>query len=346
MARLAGRGTMACVLALALLAAPWAGQPVSAAPPIGGVEQAGARAAECDATPDDPCPLTAEAPATAMLAGPGDVHAYRVFVLDTGARVRLELADVPAGTRLRLLGWGARPLGEATAADGGSVRLDVEPREAGAYVVEVEAGEEISENPYALALDLAYAGPVPRAVTLVHPSVESNAPGGAVEGRYTLQTVRGGSPSAGLTLARGLRTSPEIDLADFTLVTDVRFDQADGPAAATVRFRYQPEAGGGTGYLVSVDPFSGEVSFEAFDEAQRRRLAPPTMHPLAKVERGSMRLAIRAVGPTMTVSIDGQEILSVADERFASGLVALGVVTWSGPVTATFENVLVTVPAS
>ncbi len=86
------------------------------------------------------------------------------------------------------------------------------------------------------------------------------------------------------------------------------------------------------------------MTLEAFDEGQRRLLVPPTMHPLAKVEHGSMRLGIRAVGPTLSISIEGQEILSVADERFGSGLVVLGVVTWSGPVTATFDNVLVTVP--
>jgi hypothetical protein len=274
------------------------------------------------------------------------VHAYRFFALDAGARVRLELADAPVGTRPRLLGWGARTLAEVAVTDGGPVYLEAELREAGAYVVEVAAGADASETPYTLSLDLVYAGRVPLAVALALPTVESNAPGGAAEGRYPLRTPRGGSPDAGLAVARGLRTSPETDLTDFALVADIRFDQADGPAAATVRFRYQPEAGGGTGYLLSVDPFSGEVSLSTFDEGQRRLLAPPRMHPLAKVERGSMRLAIRATGPDLSVSIDGQEILSLADDRYTSGQVALGVVTWSGPVTATFDNVLVTVPAS
>ncbi|MDP8922137.1 MAG: hypothetical protein M3O34_04585, partial [Chloroflexota bacterium] len=283
-------------------------------------------------------------PALAVLAAPGEVHAYRFFALDARARVRLELTGAPVGTRLRLLGCGARSVAEAIAVDERPVLLDVQPREAGAYVVEVAAGEETAEGPYHLALDLAYPGPEPRAVTLAPPTVESNAPGGETDARYTLRTARGRAPDAGLALARGLRTSPETDLADFALVTDVRFDQADGPAAATVRFRYQPEVGGGTGYLVSVDPFSGEVSVSTFEEGRRTLLAPPTMHPLARVEWGSMRLAVRATGPSLSVSIDGQEIVSLVDERYASGLVALGVVTRSGPVTATFDNVLVTVP--
>ena len=357
---MARRGSVACALALAMLVGPWLGLPVSTAGTTGAIVEVAApdesaaaglrlrvpEAAECDGTPDHPCPLGAEAPVTAMLIRPDEVHAYRFFALDAGARVGIELADAPAGTRLRLLGWGARPLGEATVADGGPLLLEAEPREAGAYVVEVAAGDERSAGPYALSLDVAYAGPLPRAVALAPPTVESSAPGGAVEGRYTLPTARGGSPNAGLALARGLRTSPETDLADFALVADVRFDQADGPAAVTVRFRYQPEAGGGTGYLVSVDPFSGEVSLSTFDEGQRRLLAPPTTHPLARVERGTMRLAIRATGPDLSIRIDGQEILSLSDEHYASGLVALGVVTWSGPVTATFDNVLVTVPES
>ena len=370
------RASVAGALALAVLVASWLGTPLRAGVPSGawvtGVAEAAglpgvaepptearaagssdlaasrsrssrAEPAECAATPEHPCPLGVDAPATAALAGPGDVHAYRFFALDMGARARVALSDAPGGTRLRLLDWGARPLAEATVVDGEPLHLDAEPREAGAYLVEVTAGEETADTPYALSLHLEYTGPTPRAVALAPPTVESNAPARDVEGRYILKTPRGGSPEAGLALARSLRTSPETDLADFALVADVRFEQADGPAAATVRFRYQPEAGGGTGYLLSVDPFNGEVSLSTFDEGQRRLLVPPRMHPLAKVEHGTMRLAIRATGPNLSVSIDGQEVLSLVDDRYNSGLVALGVVTWSGPVMATFDNVLVTV---
>jgi len=311
-----------------------------------GAESDGSAAGECAPGVEHPCPITPAAPVSAAFSRPSEVHAYRLFALAPGGRVRVDLEDAPVGTRVRLLGWAARLLAEAAVDAAGTTRLEAEAKVAGAYVVEVIAPEELAEAPYRLALGMTYSEPAPRAVALVPPSVESTASGAMADGRYTLRTPRGGSPDAGLALSRGLRTSPETDLADFALVADVRFDQIGGPAAATVRFRYQREDGGGTGYVVSVDPVRGQVALDTFDEGQRTTLVPPTTHPLAKVERGAFRLGIRAVGPSLSVSIDGQEVASIMDERYATGLVALGVVTWSDPVWATFDNVLVTIPAS
>src|SRR5215210_2438416 len=94
------------------------GAPEPSASPAGRAWLRGPEMAECDATPEHPCPLGVDAPTTAAFSRPGDVHAYRFFALDAGARARLELADAPAGTRVRLLGWGARPLAEATVTGG------------------------------------------------------------------------------------------------------------------------------------------------------------------------------------------------------------------------------------
>jgi len=163
-------------------------------------------------------------------------------------------------------------------------------------------------------------------------------------GRYVLSTQRGGTPSLGVAVARGLALDGSDELADFTLATNVSFERIQGPAAATVRFRYQPEAGGGTGYLVSVDPFGARARLEVFDEGRREPLTPWTILP--RTAAAPMRLALSAIGAEIGVSVDEQEILRVVDDRFRSGRIALGVVTWSEPVTATFDNVAVTVSNS
>ena len=166
------------------------------------------------------------------------------------------------------------------------------------------------------------------------------------DGRYTLTTRRGGTPELGVAVARGLHLPEAGGLADFTLSADVRFERGGGPAAATVRFRYQPEAGGGSGYLLSIDPFAAQVRLAAFEEGRQEILAPWATHPAAGVGAGTMRLRLEAAGPTIAVSLNGEEVLRTADDRFASGLVAVGAVTWSEPVTVTFENVAITVPGA
>ena len=163
------------------------------------------------------------------------------------------------------------------------------------------------------------------------------------DGRYTIATRRGGTPNAGVAVARGLHLPDGDEVADFTLAADVRFERGGGPAAATVRFRYRPEAGGGTGYLLSIDPFAAQVRLAAFDEGRQDNLVPWTTHPAAGAGPGAMHLLLEVSGPTIAVSLDGQEVLRTVDDRFASGLIAVGAVTWSEPVTVTFENVALTV---
>jgi hypothetical protein len=225
----------------------------------------------------------------------------------------------------------------------------------GAYEVVVEAAESgvaDEPRPYSLTLGVEYGGPLPRVVlpSELSPTVaggEGDADGATtlVDGRYTLNTRRGGSLSAGNAVARSLNLEGPDVVADFTLVADVHVDQVGGPAAATVRFRYQPEAGGGAGYLLSVDPFRGQVRLEGFDEGHREALTPWIDHPAAAVGSSTMRLMIRASGPTISASVDGQAVLRTVDARFADGMIVVGAVTWSDPITATFDNVLVTIPA-
>jgi hypothetical protein len=133
-------------------------------------------------------------------------------------------------------------------------------------------------------------------------------------------------------------------LTDFQLVADVELDRIVGPSALTVRFRYEPEAGGGSGYLLQLDPFAGTASLETFEEGQRRTIVGD--QPLGPMlgSDGPARLVLTAEGSTIRATLDGQTILEAADGRYSRGLIVVGAVTWSDPVAVTFDHIQVTTP--
>jgi len=70
----------------------------------------------------------------------------------------------------------------------------------------------------------------------------------------------------------------------------------------------------------------------------------PVALPVVPNEQGPSRLILQAIGPNLRLSLDGQTVLDVLDERYPRGLIAVGVVTWSDPVAVTFDHVQITVP--
>ncbi len=165
------------------------------------------------------------------------------------------------------------------------------------------------------------------------------------DGRYTVTTRRGGTPDTGVAVARGLHLPESTGgtVADFRLTTDVHFDGGGGPAAVTIRFRYTPEAGGGSGYLLSIDPFAGQVRLVRFEEGRQYALVPWTGHPAAATAAAPLHVDLTACGSEVAVALNGDEVLRTTDGWFDRGTIALGAVTWSEPVSVTFENVSLTV---
>ncbi len=287
------------------------------------------------------CPLSG--PVAASLSGPDDQDAYRFDALDVGVRARIELSEAARGLRLELLDWGGRVIAEASE-QAGAALIDVPLAMPGTYFATVSG----SAGAYRLGLDLTYPGPTPR-VLLSREMVLDDAPGAGGEsattlanGQYTVQTLRGGSPGAGVAVARALTLADGPEVADFTLVADARFEQAEGSVAIQARFRYRPEAGGGSGYIVSYEPFEGRLRLAAFEEGRQQPLTEWVSHPAARSGFDTSRLMVRAVGPTIVVAVNGEELIREEDTRYTSGSVIIGAVTWSAPATATFDNVLVT----
>lgn len=167
---------------------------------------------------------------------------------------------------------------------------------------------------------------------------------GIDDDRHVIQVPRGGTPAGGVAASRILGAPPDAIFSDFMLVSDVRFEQVVGSSALTVRFRYEPEAGGGTGYVLSIDPFKGTATLDSFDEGRRRTIVGDVPLPFMPTSEGANRLMLTASGPMLRATLDGQTIVEASDDRFAKGLIAVGAITWSEPVTVTFDHIQVTTP--
>jgi len=266
---------------------------------------------------------------------------YRIDVLAPDATLDVLLAGPSGNTQVAVLDWRGAILGEAIGGDGPEARLQTRLALPGTYGVRVTAPENTYHGPFRLSAKLGYAVPPPQAVW---PMALASGDGALTGERQVIRTPRGGTPEGGVAVARALRAPPEGVVDDFTLVADVQFEQIAGPAALSIRFRYEPEAGGGTGYVLELDPFGGTATLDRFEEGQRKQVVSHANLPAMPTTDGPNRLILQAAGPSIRVSLDGQPVLDASDTRYPRGLIVVGAVTWSDPVAVTFDHIQVTTP--
>jgi len=277
------------------------------------------------------------------LAQPGSSRTYRFDALAADTTLDLQLMATGGSTKVTVTDWRGENLGSALRADDApDVRTSVKLPLAGVYGVTVSGDASAASPGFQLRAAATTPAPVGRPVW---PPLLSQSDGPLTGERQVVRTPRGGTPQAGVAVARALGSPPDGMVSDFTFVSDVEFEQIVGPSALTVRFRYEPEAGGGTGYVMSLDPFGGVVSLDSFEEGQRRPIVTHRPLPMMPTSDQPNRLILKANGPNITATLDGQPILEATDSRFQHGLIAVGVVTWSDPVAVTFDHVQVTTPA-
>jgi hypothetical protein len=281
-------------------------------------------------------------PLRGQLDGPGATATYRLDVLGPGATVSVTLASEDDTVNASLLDWRGTVLGQthpgpeaATSVLSATVPLP------GVYGLRIEGDVPEGGARYAVGATVSYPESTWQPFW---PQALVDGDGAMTGERQVVRTPRGGTPEGGVAVARALRGPPEGEVGDFTLVADVQFEQIVGPSALTIRFRYEPEAGGGTGYVLSIDPFGGTATLDGFDEGQRKAIVGHVPLPVVPDEQGPRRLVLQAVGPKITVSLDGQTVLESSDGRYPRGLVAVGAVTWSDPVAVTFDHIQVAVP--
>lgn len=288
------------------------------------------------------CRLADGVPVHGLLGETGSAT-YRLDALGPDATVTLTVRARGGSTTVSVLDWRGQIVASGLRADDApDLRIQATLLLPGTYAVRV-SGDLPPESPdFELSATFVYSSPVRQAVW----PAALGTPHDALTGeRQMVRTPRGGTPSGGLAIARALGAPPEGVVGDFTLVTDVQFEEIVGSSAFTVRFRYEPEAGGGSGYVLSVDPIAGTATLDSFDEGQRRPIASQVLLPLMPTAEGPNRLVLQAVGPAISVTLDGLPVLDVTDERYPRGLIAVGVVTWSDPVAVLFDHIQVTTPS-
>lgn len=288
------------------------------------------------------CRLTSGGAVDGVLDASGGSATYRVDVFSPDATLELVLAAGGSSTQVSVLDWRGSPLATAVRGDDApEVRLSAKLPLPGAYGVRV-SGDTSAESPgYRLSASVAYpTGPLQP----IWPPALASGDGPVGNERQVIRVPRGGTPSGGVAASRILGAPPADVFSDFTMVADVQFEKIVGPSALTVRFRYEPEAGGGTGYILSLDPFGGTATLDAFEEGQRHTIVGDAPLTVVPTPENSSRLVLTADGPLIRASLDGQPVVEASDGRYAKGLVAVGAVTWSEPVAVTFDHVQVAAP--
>ncbi|MGE3270977.1 MAG: hypothetical protein AB7P40_19645 [Chloroflexota bacterium] len=299
-------------------------------------------ATPCTTGPDvraTTCRLRSGQTVEGSLVGAAASATYRVDAVAAETTLELLLAGTGGSTRVVVTDWRGTELVAAARGDSApDVRTSVTLPLPGAYGVTV-TGDTPPEQP-AFHLTAIIGAPDPPRQT-VWPRGMSTDDGVLTGERQTVRTPRGGTPGGGVAVARALGSPPDTLAGDFVLVADVQFEEIVGPSAFTIRFRYEPEAGGGTGYLLSVDPFGGTVSLDSFEEGQRRPIVAHRPLETMPTSDAPNRIVLRADGPDISVTMDGSPILEATDSKYTEGLIAVGVVTWSEPAAVTFDHLQV-----
>jgi hypothetical protein len=292
------------------------------------------------------CRLTTGDTAEGTLDATGTKATYRVDVFEPGASVAVSLASETETLTATLLDWrggiiGQTPAGQALPGQTATIAVPLP----GVYGLRVDGDVPAVGATYKVGAAVSYPRPgSTSAVQPVWPPGLATGDGPVGTERQVIRVPRSGTPAGGVAASRILGAPPAGIFSDFTMVADVRFEKIAGPSALTVRFRYEPEAGGGTGYIVSLDPFGGTATLDAFREGQRQTIVGHVPLTVQLTPDATNRLVLTAQGPSIRVALDGQTIVEASDSRFASGLIATGAVTWSDPVAVTFDHIQVTAP--
>lgn len=318
------------------------------------------------ASSNDPCPepnddneaacnLGTGSPAIGFISTPFDIDRYRFEVSGGPMRVHLELTDLPADYELdvQALDGGSK----AASHNGGTFPEAADAvLEPGTYIVVVYSlvGGASDERPYRLALSMAGPDDGPPAAATVlfaenflnagwHFSNESSNLDayevGTYDGEYVLKLHHAASQGSVEYDEPG-----GADLVDFQLDLDARVTGLpEKNGGFYVAFRRQDTI---NTYAVYVDVVRegspGGAKLVRWVDGRTTVLADWVEAPAIRKGSQPNHVTIRAVGDSLTVAINGQQLLSGRDGRFRRGDIGLGVITWDRPTEVRFDNVLAT----
>ena len=302
------------------------------------------------------CSFGTAAPAIGYISNPADIDRYTFEVPGGPHWVHLELVDLPADLDLEIQDSAEVSLASTHNRGTFPEALDL-LLEPGVYFVPVYSlvAQGSDEQPYRLNVSMVPIGSGrPTASVLFadnfsapasHFSHQAGDPDryevGTYDGEYvvTLHHASGGR-SEEHDEAGG------ADLADFELDLDARVTRSPTENGGfTVSFRWLND---GNTYELYVDVANqggpGAAKLTRWVGGQVSDLTDWVESPSIKTGSESNHVTIRAVGPELSVAINGQPLLQARDETFQSGDIALGAITWDQPTEARFDNLIAVPP--
>lgn len=311
---------------------------------------------------DDVCPEPNDAFQVACFLGTGsealgfvarqdDVDAYRIEVLDFGALLRAELADMPFPYRMHLADWRGQVIGESRDEDGMQVISQV-LGPPGAYYLFVDSrfGQFSESAPYRVGTKVSYLGGVPNVLY----STEFRAGGAegwftssnewgryyAEGGRYHVDMTYRGEGGDFATLAWTYWGQVE-PYGDFTFIADARMTTADRDGGFFVGFRSTDEL---HTYALIINSTREELFVREFLGDTQRPVVPQmplsVLNPAPEVNR----IVVRSAGSEHIVNINGVEVAHFRDDALPQGRIGLGAIAVGAPVNVVFDNIVVTSP--
>jgi hypothetical protein len=310
---------------------------------------------EPNSTFESTCYLGRDADVLGFLAADGDVAIYRVEPLEFGVTLHAILGQQPFPYRMTLLNWRAEIVAQS---EPGAPSLDALLGPPGSYYIAVEqgfAGQVSPTEPYHLAAQFDYVGPVPevRYSATFRPggveeedydtSSDDDADYVIEHGKLTVKMKHGGDPDDPEYTGYWLPTGGAVQ--DFTLSMDVNMLN-QSYSGYSIKFRSPEDADDQTGYELAVSPTQHALRVRLSDfENDRFKDFTGRITSDAILATGPNRIVVRCQGDTIVVNVNGAELARIQDGSFSDGLISFVVVAWADePPAVAFSNILVTTP--
>ena len=311
------------------------------------------------------CFLGLDSEALGFISGATDVDAYRIEAFDSNVQARIELAESPAVYAFVLGDWNGNELATSTPLGNGAV-IDTVLSMPGSYYLFVQSrnGTFSASTPYRLGITLThpYADALkPRLrfsqefrepeylgwqKQMSDPVGDVDADFFDIDGRFTIRVNKTGIAQEWPRVASA-PFGPEID--DFIMTADARVsdqDSAKGHTGYRIGFRWVDPY---HQYSVVVDVEGRRVWLNKVDGESMKETVPLTEpHRTRAIDNkgGVNRTTIQAIGDEIRISINGEEVIHVADPTFRGGRFNFVAAGWgSGKPLVSFDNVLITTPS-
>ncbi|MFN0070025.1 MAG: hypothetical protein ACKVVP_00875 [Chloroflexota bacterium] len=320
-----------------------------------GIRRAEAQGADSCPEPNDEfqtaCLLSPDVPARGFIWSPGDVDAYRLENPDFDTRMKLELKSPGLRFRVILANWNGEVL-QVAGANNGLAAIEATLPLPGTYYafVQSETGASSADQPYELGVrwDLTTSHTPKIIWSFDYRPLTTDGVTGAsdayqnlrADGKQTTTVRQSGTTQAPKMSWNAL--SGSHDLRDFTFTFDSR-QRSNVTGGYMAYFRYRDS---NNFHQLFVNLEKRQAMVIRWVDNQRTVSLEWTNIAALQDPQAVNRTTISARRGTLSININGQNVLSLPDDPTGGGDFGYGTITWGDPASVSFDNVLVAVPST